>query len=543
MNSKRVITSTVLALVILLLAGSLSSLQPARGAPEVQGTFPNGAVVTLQGTPHLFIADAAGVLHWGGDTRALRGKFVDWTIRINVPLATLRTLRVGDPYLTAGLVRDGGPIYLVKWETNETLPRLLHVQCIVDVELFGINEGNYSRFVLERPNWEAMLHENMRLQVSSLQKSELPAADPASARCQTGPTPTPRPIRPQLRLNQDEVAACGPAMGRYGLAVDDVNVNRTVTVALPPSVMNRVNQHRETWLGHVYEGERNAIVQQVAPLMRPPPVSPSEVLATSSPIAIGVVMFTRNVPMPGAAMGVPGTGSGALEANMYVVGVRGGPSPQMMLTACNQSAGDVVTSLQPEMRQMTTRDVVPPQAILTSGELCYSWDRVQVCMRLSPRDAMTPSERSAMDDVMSDSVQRLAAAGRLNASDINLGATLPDVEGVAAVSRRQGSMLAAPVYAAPDGLGAASQLVGALHVDLEVVIPNTTVRLPPGDYAVRVRGTGSDRVAELTNVANVRHDLPVTSFEVLGNPTHPDVALVNLVFIIPPDQLCFFFEC
>jgi hypothetical protein len=42
--------------------------------------------------------------------------------------------------------------------------------------------------------------------------------------------------------------------------------------------------------------------------------------------------------------------------------------------------------------------------------------------------------------------------------------------------------------------------------------------------------------------------MPVTAVEVLGGATRPDVALVNLVFIfpseeLPTEQLCFFFEC
>jgi hypothetical protein len=413
----------------------------------------------------------------------------------------------------------------------------------VDVELFGINEGNYGRFVIERAAWEATPHENLRLQVRTLEKGVLPSADPTAARCQPTTSSTPRPARPYVPLPPNEVISCAPALGRYGLTPSDVNANRTVTVALPPSVMNRVEQQRETWLGYSFEGQRSAIVEQIAPLMRPPTQTHSDLLASSAATAVGVVRFTRNVPMPGASPEGPGVAPGMLPANTYVAGVRGGPTPRWMFTSCGQDPSDYATTMAPEMRQIASRDVLPPQAIVTSGAFCYSWHRVQACMELSPRDAMTPNERSAMNEVMNESVQRLAAAGRLQASEINIAATLPDLEGVAAVNRRQGSMLAAPAHAPPGGVIPANPLVGALHVDLEVVIPNTTVRLPPGDYAVRVRGSGPNRTAELTNPANVRHELPVTTLEVLGNPTHSDVALVNLVFIFPPDQLCFFFEC
>ena len=47
---------------VLLIGGAA----PVQG----QGAFAHGAVVALQGTPHLWFADEHGVLHWGGDTRA-----------------------------------------------------------------------------------------------------------------------------------------------------------------------------------------------------------------------------------------------------------------------------------------------------------------------------------------------------------------------------------------------------------------------------------------------------------------------------------------
>ena len=121
---------------------------------QAQGTFAHGAVVALQGTPHLWFADEQGVLHWGGDTRALSGKHIAWSDRVEVSLDQLRTLPVGDPWLSAGLLKDGDPIYLVKWESNWEQPQLLHIQSIGDVELFGINGSNYGNFVIERGAWE-----------------------------------------------------------------------------------------------------------------------------------------------------------------------------------------------------------------------------------------------------------------------------------------------------------------------------------------------------------------------------------------------------
>ena len=121
---------------------------------QAQSAFPPGAVVALQGTPHLWIADEQGVLHWAGDTRALAGKHVLWSNRTEVTLAQLQGLNRGDPWLSAGLLKDGDPIYLVKWETEWAQPTLLHIQSIADVELFGINGSNYGNFVLNVATWE-----------------------------------------------------------------------------------------------------------------------------------------------------------------------------------------------------------------------------------------------------------------------------------------------------------------------------------------------------------------------------------------------------
>ena len=139
---------------------------------QAQGTFSHGTVVALQGTPHLWFADEQGVLHWGGDTRALTGRHITWNNRVEVSLERLHTLPVGDPWLTAGLLKDGDPIYLVKWESNWEQPQLLHIQSIEDVELFGINGSNYGNFVIERGAWE----QRYGISAAGLQRGTLPAA-------------------------------------------------------------------------------------------------------------------------------------------------------------------------------------------------------------------------------------------------------------------------------------------------------------------------------------------------------------------------------
>ena len=174
-------TFRLLALVVaVFLIGGAAPVQ-------AQGAFAHGAVVALQGTPHLWFADERGVLHWGGDTRALVGKHIDWNDRVEVSLDQLHTLPVGDPWLTAGLLKDGDPIYLVKWESNWEQPQLLHIQSIKDVELFGINGSNYGNFVIDRPAWES----RYGISAAGLQRGTLPAATTIPGAVTSLPPPPP----------------------------------------------------------------------------------------------------------------------------------------------------------------------------------------------------------------------------------------------------------------------------------------------------------------------------------------------------------------
>src|SRR5687768_14215711 len=100
------------ATVIVALIVTLVMPLPAVG----QGAFPPGTIVSLVGTPHLWVSDDRFLLHWVGDTRALQGRDVNWTDRRELTLDQLRRLPQGDPWLSAGLLKRGDPIYLVKWE-------------------------------------------------------------------------------------------------------------------------------------------------------------------------------------------------------------------------------------------------------------------------------------------------------------------------------------------------------------------------------------------------------------------------------------------
>ena len=83
------VRSWLSAMIVVAFIGSM--LVPVAAA-QARSTFPHGTVVALQGTPHLWFADAQGVLHWGGDTRALAGRYINWNNRVEVGLEQLRAL-------------------------------------------------------------------------------------------------------------------------------------------------------------------------------------------------------------------------------------------------------------------------------------------------------------------------------------------------------------------------------------------------------------------------------------------------------------------
>ncbi|MGH2351640.1 MAG: excalibur calcium-binding domain-containing protein [Chloroflexota bacterium] len=208
-------------------------------APGQQTSPAPGAVVALSGTPHLWIADEQGVLHWAGDTRALAGKFVDWGNRREVTLDELQAMKRGDPWLSAGLLKIGDPIYFVKWETREPAPTLLHIRLIGDVELFGINVNNYGTLVFEKAPWE----QRFQVRADSLPRGTLA---PATVAASTGGTasaapaatatpqsnPTPPPVGALIDQNCSDFVTwrdaqdfyeveSGPGLDPHGLDADE----------------------------------------------------------------------------------------------------------------------------------------------------------------------------------------------------------------------------------------------------------------------------------------------------------------------------------
>lgn len=143
-------------------------------------------VIALAGTPHLWVIDRAGTRHWAGDTRALSGMSVDWGTRGTASgPSDLGT--VGDPVLSAGLLKDGDPIYLVKWESGWDKPVLQHIQSIEDVRVFGISSNNYGKFVIEKAEWQR----RFGIAVDGLKREELPSAAKAGSAMPPRPAASP----------------------------------------------------------------------------------------------------------------------------------------------------------------------------------------------------------------------------------------------------------------------------------------------------------------------------------------------------------------
>src|SRR6266540_4983846 len=169
------------ARVCLLIAAVLLAVTQPRGVaaapvPVPRAALTPGTVVTLAGTPHLWFAGDDGLLHWGGDTRGLAGKSVNWENHVELSRPELMSYGRGDPWLSAGLLKVGEPIYFVKWETSERQPRLLHILSIADVELFGIDSSNYYTFIMDQATWEA----RYGIKVVDLAKGVLGPASPVA---------------------------------------------------------------------------------------------------------------------------------------------------------------------------------------------------------------------------------------------------------------------------------------------------------------------------------------------------------------------------
>ena len=184
MNYYNTIVKILLAIV--LITGLKHYRPSATLAAPNREVLADGTVLQLDGTPHLWVyADRA--LHWAGDTRALQGHIVEWGTRRTVTVFQLKSFTIGDPWLSTGLVKVGDPIYLPKWETDQSSPELLHIQNISDVELFGITSNNYGKMIFDQRTWESQTG----VMLNNLTRSSLPSAVKPSVPPTAVPTAAP----------------------------------------------------------------------------------------------------------------------------------------------------------------------------------------------------------------------------------------------------------------------------------------------------------------------------------------------------------------
>jgi hypothetical protein len=465
---------SVLLMVILGCWSTVVSASPAWSARQIaQSTFPPGAVISLQGTVHLWIADQTGTLHWGGDTRALQGQTIDWNTRISVSLDTLKTLRIGDPLLSAGLMKDGTPIYLVKWETTDVVPRLLHIQSICDVEVFGINTDNYGKFVLDRAPWEARYN----LRASALERGELPTTT-----CTPSPnTPTPTSRHPVIPLAAGALTSLDRTLSSNSLTQASINADRPTTLAL---------------------GD-NAPVVQAAPLVSTPKQNMADLSRSDTNLPIGVLVVNRGV-----------SGGGAdLPPGAYLVKVRSG-RVRFVGTDTNERGN----GLPLDARRLRTTQPAP-RTTLTYRDVCFSWAQVQVCTQPQPISALMGSERSDQQSAITSARDALNGRGYIK-GDVNVAATVSEAEGLTAVGQQRANVVAAPAVDFPNathtGPAPAGTFAGIIVVNTPIDMPGHPL-ITAGQYAVQSTGDPA-RTTLLPADGGLPIDVPSNSIEVRGAP-------------------------
>ncbi len=172
------------ALLAVVLAAALARRGDAGHAlwrlwPPPGDRLPHGAVVLLRGTPHYWVADEAGVLHWAIDTRALSGRYVRWGDQREVTLPELERLPRGAPWLTApvSFVRAAGRLYVVRWEAGLRWPALLPAPSVEALAPFGITPEDVAAYGTDRQTWER----RFELSLNSLVADLNPAAPPGAA--------------------------------------------------------------------------------------------------------------------------------------------------------------------------------------------------------------------------------------------------------------------------------------------------------------------------------------------------------------------------
>ena len=170
--------------------------------------------MTLLGNrPELWVTDEAGALHFASDTRALAGRAVDWSFRLQVSVEQLRALPQGDPWLSTAMLASGDTIFQPRWDTLAAAPTLYRLQAASDLPLYGITAENYATYVLPAAEWEQRYGFRVAAlpQVPAAPLVDAPPAPPAPPATPVPPPTTGRPDGDARRRHRRPGGAHGHA--------------------------------------------------------------------------------------------------------------------------------------------------------------------------------------------------------------------------------------------------------------------------------------------------------------------------------------------
>jgi hypothetical protein len=212
----------------------------------------------------------------------------------------------------------------------------------------------------------------------------------------------------------------------------------------------------------------NGVILQVTPLLEPP----AEDLTSECGVIIGSLTAVRSLPLSDQQV--------LTEGREYLVKVQQG-----VMHFVSLDGEELITSLPADVREIQTREVTPPEALITIKDICYSWLQVQVCTEPSPSLAI-PDQQQSIQDAMQGAVTTLEQKGFIQASDINVAGAIPDMVGPQALEMQQASLVAAPTVNFPSASGQEQPDNGALLGVVVVVLPieQDGVTLFEGPYAV-----------------------------------------------------------
>ena len=128
------------------------------GAP--QGALPHGTIVIVRDTPHFWVADERGVLHWVAGTRALVGRYARWDAQRVVGADELERLPRGEPWLLSPAAFVGGErseLHVITWQSGVAWPALLRAPNLDSLRPLGITAEEVARRSTDRRTWERLL--------------------------------------------------------------------------------------------------------------------------------------------------------------------------------------------------------------------------------------------------------------------------------------------------------------------------------------------------------------------------------------------------